>query len=67
MRGAVHEEAAKNFNITLNTAMQENLLGVSAGDVAYKIGAARGYIYAFARISCSGSRSPTRATPSSGQ
>lgn len=36
------KKAAKNFNITLNTAMQENLLGVLAGDVAYKIGAGAG-------------------------
>lgn len=36
------KKATKNFNITLNTAMQENLLGVLAGDVAYKIGAGAG-------------------------
>lgn len=36
------KKAAKNFNITLNTAMQENLLGSLAGDVAYKIGAGAG-------------------------
>lgn len=36
------KKAAKNFNITLNTAMQENLLGALAGDVAYKIGAGAG-------------------------
>ena len=36
------KKADKNFNITLNTAMQENLLGVLAGDVAYKIGAGAG-------------------------
>lgn len=36
------KKANKNFNITLNTAMQENLLGVLAGDVAYKIGAGAG-------------------------
>lgn len=32
----------KNFNITLETAMRENLLGIMAGDVAYKIGAGAG-------------------------
>jgi len=31
-----------NFNITLETAMRENLLGILAGDVAYKIGAGAG-------------------------
>lgn len=36
------KKADKNFNITLNTAMRENLLGVLAGDVAYKIGAGAG-------------------------
>ncbi len=36
------KKADKNFNITLGTAMQENLLGVLAGDVAYKIGAGVG-------------------------
>ena len=36
------KKATKNFNITLNTAMQENLLGSLAGDVAYKIGAGAG-------------------------
>ncbi|WP_153159702.1 restriction endonuclease [Zoogloea sp. 1C4] len=36
------KKATKNFNITLNTAMQENLLGILAGDVAYKIGAGAG-------------------------
>lgn len=36
------KKAAKNFNITLETAMRENLLGVLAGDVAYKIGAGAG-------------------------
>lgn len=35
-------KAVKNFNITLSTAMRENLLGVLAGDVAYKIGAGAG-------------------------
>ena len=34
--------ADKNFNITLETAMRENLLGALAGDVAYKIGAGAG-------------------------
>jgi len=36
------KKANKNYNITLNTAMQENLLGVLAGDVAYKIGSGAG-------------------------
>ena len=36
------KKAAKNFNITLSAAMQENLLGVLVGDVAYKIGAGAG-------------------------
>ncbi len=36
------KQAHKNFNIRLETAMQENLLGVLAGDVAYKIGAGAG-------------------------
>jgi Holliday junction resolvase len=36
------KKATSNFNISLNTAMQENLLGVLAGDVAYKIGAGAG-------------------------
>lgn len=35
-------KADKNFNITVNRAMQENLLGSLAGDVAYKIGAGAG-------------------------
>ncbi len=35
-------KAKKNFNITLNTAMRENILGTLAGDVAYKIGAGAG-------------------------
>ena len=36
------KKAKKNFNITLNDAMRENLLGVLAGDVAYKIGGGAG-------------------------
>lgn len=36
------KKAVKNFNITLETASRENLLGVLAGDVAYKIGANAG-------------------------
>ncbi|AKK01058.1 restriction endonuclease [Pseudomonas citrulli] len=36
------KKANKNFNIPLATAMRENLLGVLAGDVAYKIGAGAG-------------------------
>lgn len=35
-------KANKNFNITLETAMRENLLGVLAGDIAYKIGTGAG-------------------------
>lgn len=35
-------KANKNFNIALGTAGQENLLGMLAGDVAYKIGAGAG-------------------------
>lgn len=31
-------KAKTNFNITLSTAMRENLLGVLAGDVAYRFG-----------------------------
>jgi Holliday junction resolvase len=36
------QKATKNFNITFGTAMRENLLGVLAGDLAYKIGAGAG-------------------------
>ena len=36
------QKANKNFNISLQTALQQNLLGVLAGDVAYKIGAGAG-------------------------
>lgn len=36
------KKANKNFNITLEVAMRENLLGVLVGDVAYKIGAGAG-------------------------
>lgn len=36
------KKADKNFNITMETAMRENLLGTLAGDVAYKIGAGAG-------------------------
>lgn len=32
----------KNFNITLEAAMRENILGTLAGDIAYKIGAGAG-------------------------
>ena len=35
-------KADKNFNITVNTAMRENLLGPLVGDVAYKIGPGAG-------------------------
>lgn len=36
------KKANRNFNISLEVAMRENLLGVLAGDVAYKIGAGAG-------------------------
>ncbi len=36
------KKAVKNFNITLQTAMEENLLGVLAGDLAYKVGEGAG-------------------------
>ena len=36
------KKATKNFNITLSDALRENLLGVLAGDFAYKIGAGAG-------------------------
>lgn len=42
-------KANKNFNISLETAMRENLLGVLAGDVAYKIGAGAGIHIRFRR------------------
>ncbi len=32
----------KNFNITFETAMKENLIGELAGDIAYKIGEGAG-------------------------
>jgi hypothetical protein len=35
-------KAKKNFNIALSAAARENLLGMLAGDVAYKIGAGAG-------------------------
>ena len=40
-------KAQRNFNISLGNAMKENLLGVLAGDVAYKIASGAGV-----RISC---------------
>ena len=40
-------KAQKNFNITFGDAMKENLLGVLAGDVAYKIASGAGV-----RFSC---------------
>jgi Holliday junction resolvase len=40
-------KAKKNFNITLNTALRENILGTLAGDVAYKIGAGAGVHFRF--------------------
>ncbi|MFH6600770.1 hypothetical protein ACEVAQ_18875 [Ectopseudomonas khazarica] len=36
------KKASKNFNITFETAMRENLLGMLAGDIAYKVGAGVG-------------------------
>lgn len=36
------QKAEKNFNISLEGAMRQNLLGALAGDVAYKIGAGAG-------------------------
>ncbi|MEA9578700.1 hypothetical protein VC218_07160 [Xanthomonas nasturtii] len=36
------KKASKNYNITLNTAMQESLLGVLVGDLAYTIGVGAG-------------------------
>ena len=35
-------KAQKNFNITFGDAMKENLLGILAGDVAYKIASGAG-------------------------
>lgn len=49
------KKADKNFNITFNTAMRENLLGVLAGDVAYKIGAGAGIHLRFRKDSQLGS------------
>jgi len=36
------KKAKRNFNITLEEALKENLFGVLAGDVAYKIGSGAG-------------------------
>lgn len=36
------KNARKNFNITLEAAMRENILGTLAGDIAYTIGAGAG-------------------------
>jgi Holliday junction resolvase len=36
------KKAARNFNISYGQALKENLLGVLAGDVAYKIGSGAG-------------------------
>ncbi|MDR6396579.1 restriction endonuclease [Herbaspirillum seropedicae] len=41
------KKAVKNFNITLDAAMKENLLGVLAGDVAYRIGVGAGIHLSF--------------------
>lgn len=49
------KKAAKNFNITLNKAMQENLLGILVGDVAYKIGAGAGVHFRFRKDKLLGS------------
>jgi Holliday junction resolvase len=40
-------KAIKNFNISLDLAMKENLLGILAGDVAYTIGAGAGVQFRF--------------------
>src|SRR6267142_2693877 len=40
-------KAVKNFNISFDHAMKENLLGVLAGDVAYTIGAHAGVHFRF--------------------
>lgn len=40
-------QARKNFNISLSGAIRENLLGVLAGDVAYKIAAGAGMSFRF--------------------
>ena len=37
------KKAERNFNISYGVAMKENLLGVLAGDVAYKIGSGAGF------------------------
>jgi len=50
------KKASKNFNITLATAMRENLLGILAGDVAYKIGAGAGIHIRFRKDSLLGSK-----------
>lgn len=61
------KKADKNFNISLETAMRENLLGVLAGDVAYKIGADAGVHLRFRKDNLIGTeRKPMTATPSSG-
>ena len=41
------KKATTNFNITLGLAMKENLLGVLAGDVAYRIGTGAGMHFSF--------------------
>jgi Holliday junction resolvase len=48
------KKATKNFSITRDTAMRENLLGVLAGDVAYKIGAGAGIHLSFRKDSLFG-------------
>jgi len=41
------KKAISNFNISFENAMKENLLGILAGDVAYKIGAGVGIHFKF--------------------
>ncbi|MEA3052161.1 MAG: hypothetical protein QOG72_1064 [Sphingomonadales bacterium] len=41
------QKARKNFNITFNEAIKENLLGVLAGDLAYKIAPGAGMSFRF--------------------
>lgn len=41
------KKAVKNFNISFGEALKENLLGVLAGDIAYKIGQGAGIHFRF--------------------
>ena len=43
-------KAVKNFNLSLGTAMKENLLGVLAGDLAYTIGAGAGIHFRLRKV-----------------